>query len=197
MSQTLYGQEGNFSSAEKCTGTLFIPTRLRYLCTRKFTNKPMKTLLLVVGKTVEKHYIAAISDYAERVKHYITFDIEVIPELKNTKSLSNEQQKEKEGELILKAIQPGDVVVLLDEKGKEFRSVEFAAWMRNKLNTVSRRLVFVIGGPYGFSADVYAAASERLSLSKMTFSHQMIRLIFVEQLYRAMNILSGGPYHHE
>ena len=157
----------------------------------------MKTLLLVVGKTVEKHYIAAISDYAERVKHYMTFDIEVIPELKNTKSLSNEQQKEKEGELILKAIQPSDVVVLLDEKGKEFRSVEFAAWMRNKLNTVNRRLVFVIGGPYGFSADVYAAASERLSLSKMTFSHQMIRLIFVEQLYRAMNILSGGPYHHE
>lgn len=157
----------------------------------------MKTLLLVVGKTVEKHYITAINDYAERTKHYISFDIEVIPELKNTKNLSMEQQKEKEGELILKAIQPGDVVILLDEAGKEMRSVEFATWMERKLNTVNKRLVFIIGGPYGFSPTVYAAASEKLSLSKMTFSHQMIRLIFVEQLYRAMNILNGGPYHHE
>ncbi len=157
----------------------------------------MKTVLLVVGKTVEKHYIAAIADYVERVKHYVAFDMEVIPELKNTKNLSAEQQKEKEGALILKALQQGDVVVLLDEKGKEFRSVEFAAWMENKLNTVNKRLVFVIGGPYGFSQSVYSAAHEKISLSKMTFSHQMIRLIFVEQLYRAMNILKGGPYHHE
>lgn len=157
----------------------------------------MKTLLLVVGKTVEKHYIAAINDYVERTKHYISFDIEVIPELKNTKNMSMEQQKEKEGELILKAIQPGDVIILLDEAGKEMRSVEFATWMERKLNTVNKRLVFIIGGPYGFSPTVYAAASEKLSLSKMTFSHQMIRLIFVEQLYRAMNILNGGPYHHE
>ena len=157
----------------------------------------MKTTLLVVGKTVEKHYITIINDYTERVKHYISFDIEVIPELKNTKSLTQEQQKEKEGELILKALQPGDTVVLLDESGKEFRSVEFASWMERKLNTVNKRLVFVIGGPYGFSPSVYAATSEKLSLSKMTFSHQMIRILFVEQLYRAMNILNGGAYHHE
>ena len=157
----------------------------------------MKTVLLVVGKTVEQHYVAAIADYVERVKHYIPFDMEVIPELKNTKSLSMEQQKEREGSLIIKSLQPGEVVVLLDEKGKEFRSVEFASWMEGKLNTVSRRLVFVVGGPYGFSKSVYALANDKISLSKMTFSHQMIRLIFVEQLYRAMNILHGGPYHHE
>ena len=157
----------------------------------------MKFTLLVVGKTVEKHYIAAINDYTERTKHYTSFDIEVIPELKNTKSLSMEQQKEKEGELILKALQPGDVVVLLDEHGKEFRSVEFANWIERKMHTVNKRLVFIIGGPYGFSQAVYGAAQEKISLSKMTFSHQMIRLIFVEQLYRAMTILNNGPYHHE
>ena len=157
----------------------------------------MKFALLVVGRTVEKHYITAINDYVERIKHYTPFDMEVIPELKNTKSLSMEQQKEKEGELILKALQPGDVVVLLDEHGKEFRSIEFAEWAEKKMHTVNKRLVFIIGGPYGFSKDVYAAAQEKISLSKMTFSHQMIRLIFVEPLYRAMNILAGGPYHHE
>lgn len=157
----------------------------------------MKFTLLVVGRTVEKHYITAINDYAERTKHYISFDIEVIPELKNTKSLSMEQQKEKEGELILKSLQPGDVPVLLDEHGKEFRSIEFAAWIEHKMHTVSKRLVFIIGGPYGFSPAVYTAAQEKISLSKMTFSHQMIRLIFVEQLYRAMTILNNGPYHHE
>ena len=157
----------------------------------------MKFALLVVGRTVEKHYITAINDYVERIKHYTPFDMEVIPELKNTKSLSMEQQKEKEGELILKALQPGDVVVLLDEHGKEFRSIEFAEWAEKKMHTVNKRLVFIIGGPYGFSKDVYAAAQEKISLSKMTFSHQMIRLIFVAQLYRAMNILAGGPYHHE
>ncbi|WP_300796046.1 23S rRNA (pseudouridine(1915)-N(3))-methyltransferase RlmH [uncultured Bacteroides sp.] len=157
----------------------------------------MKFILLVVGKTVEKHYITAINDYVERTKHYTSFDMEVIPELKNTKSLSMEQQKEKEGELILKAIQPGDVVVLLDEHGKEFRSIEFADWVEKKMHTVNKRLVFIIGGPYGFAPSVYAATQEKISLSKMTFSHQMIRLIFVEQLYRAMTILNNGPYHHE
>lgn len=133
----------------------------------------------------------------ERTKHYTSFDMEVIPELKNTKSLSMEQQKEKEGELILKALQPGDVVVLLDEHGKEFRSVEFANWIERKMHTVNKRLVFIIGGPYGFAPSVYAAAQEKISLSKMTFSHQMIRLIFVEQLYRALSILNNSPYHHE
>ena len=136
----------------------------------------MKTTLIVVGRTVEQHYITAINDYIERTKHFISFDMEVIPELKNTKSLTPEQQKEKEGELIAKALQPGDVVVLLDEHGKEMRSVEFARWMEKK---------------------VYDAAHEKISMSKMTFSHQMIRLIFVEQIYRAMTILNGGPYHHE
>lgn len=157
----------------------------------------MKFILLAVGKTVEKHYITAINDYTERCKHYTSFDMEIIPELKNTKSLSTEQQKEKEGELILKAIQPGDVVVLLDEHGKEFRSVEFAQWIERKTHMVSKRLVFVIGGPYGFSSAVYQAATEKISLSKMTFSHQMIRIIFVEQLYRAFSILNNSPYHHE
>ena len=108
-----------------------------------------------------------------------------------------EVQKEKEGELILKALQPGDVVVLLDEHGKEMRSLEFAENMKRKMNTVNKRLVFIIGGPYGFSEKVYQVAHEKISMSKMTFSHQMIRLIFVEQIYRAMTILNGGPYHHE
>ena len=157
----------------------------------------MKTTLLVVGRTVDPHYIAAIRDYAERLSHYLTFSIEVIPELKSTKSLTTEQQKEKEGELILRSLRAGDVVILLDEAGREFRSVEFADWMQRKLSTVNKRLVFIIGGPYGFSPKVYAAAQEKISLSKMTFSHQMIRLIFVEQLYRAMSILNGSPYHHE
>ena len=111
----------------------------------------MKTILLVVGRTVEQHYITAINDYIQRTKRYITFDMEVIPELKNTKSLSMEVQKEKEGELILKSLQPGDVIVLLDEHGKEMRSLEFADYMKRKMNTVNKRLVFIIGGPYGFS----------------------------------------------
>jgi 23S rRNA (pseudouridine1915-N3)-methyltransferase len=147
--------------------------------------------------TMVEKYNTAINDYIQRTKRSITFDMEVIPELKNTKSLSMEVQKEKEGELILKALQPGDVVVLLDEHGKEMRSLEFAEYMKRKMNTVNKRLVFIIGGPYGFSEKVYQAAHEKISMSKMTFSHQMIRLIFVEQIYRAMTILNGGPYHHE
>ncbi|AVM53795.1 23S rRNA (pseudouridine1915-N3)-methyltransferase [Bacteroides zoogleoformans] len=157
----------------------------------------MKTTLLVVGRTVEQYFITAINDYILRIKRYLSFEIEVLPELKNTKKLSFEIQKEKEGELILKALQPGDVIVLLDEGGKEMRSIEFADYMEHKMNTVNKRLVFVIGGPYGFSPKVYETAHEKMSLSRMTFSHQMVRLIFVEQLYRAMTILNGGPYHHE
>ncbi|MBR3717626.1 MAG: 23S rRNA (pseudouridine(1915)-N(3))-methyltransferase RlmH, partial [Bacteroidaceae bacterium] len=156
----------------------------------------MKTTLLLVGKTVDKHFVALIDDYVERTKHYLGFEVEVIPDLKNNKNLSEEQQKEKEGELILKALQPADYVVLLDEGGKEMRSVEFAQYMRHKMNTVSKRLVFIIGGPYGFSEEVYQMAAEKMSLSRMTFSHQMVRLIFVEQLYRALSILAGSPYHH-
>ena len=124
------------------------------------------------------------------------FAVSVIPELKNTKSLSEEQQKVLEGELILKQLQPADTVVLLDEHGREPRSVELAAWLEKKLQT-ARRLVFVIGGPYGFSPAVYERANEQLSLSRLTFSHQMVRAIFVEQLYRACTIIKGEPYHHE
>ncbi len=156
----------------------------------------MKTELILVGKTVNKHIDACISDYADRIGHYMPFGITVIPELKNTKALSEQQQKVSEGELILKNIQPSDVVVLLDEHGKEFRSIEMAAWLEKKQQT-ARRLVFVIGGPYGFSDDVYKRANEKLSLSKMTFSHQMVRMIFTEQLYRACTIIKGEPYHHE
>ena len=157
----------------------------------------MKITLLLVGKTVNKDFVKLIDEYAGRLKHYIGFEIVTIPELKNTKSLSAEQQKQAEGELILKQLQGGDHVVLLDEHGKEFRSIEFADWMTRKMNTVSKRLVFIVGGPYGFSPSVYDAANEKISLSKMTFSHQMIRLIFVEQIYRAMTIIKGEPYHHE
>ena len=156
----------------------------------------MKTELILVGKTVNKHFTACIDDYVERIGHYMPFGMTTIPELKNTKSLTEEQQKQAEGELILKQLQPTDTVVLLDEHGKELRSVELARWLEQKRNT-ARRLVFVIGGPYGFSKEVYARANEQLSLSKLTFSHQMIRLIFTEQVYRACTIIKGEPYHHE
>ena len=124
------------------------------------------------------------------------FSITTIPELKNTKNLSEEQQKQKEGELIMKEIQPTDTVVLLDEHGLELTSVQYADWLTRKQNT-ARRLVFVIGGPYGFSQEVYTRANDKISLSRMTFSHQMVRLIFTEQLYRACTIIKGEPYHHE
>lgn len=156
----------------------------------------MKTLLILVGKTTSKVFNTGINDYVERISHYMPFDIITIPELKNTKSITEEQQKEKEGELILKHIQPGDILVLLDEHGKEFRSIELANWLERKQQTC-RRLVFVIGGPYGFSKEVYDKANEKISLSKMTFSHQMVRLIFTEQIYRACTIIKGEPYHHE
>jgi len=156
----------------------------------------MKTLLILVGKTTDKHFQAGIDDYASRIGHYMPFDIVTIPELRNTKSLSEEQQKTSEGELILRQLQPSDTVVLLDEHGREFRSVEYARWLTQKQQT-TRRLVFVIGGAYGFSDAVYERANEKISLSKMTFSHQMVRLIFTEQLYRACTIIKGEPYHHE
>lgn len=157
----------------------------------------MKFILLVVGRTIDRLYTEGITDYIERIGHYVPFEMEVIPELKNTKHMNETRQKEKEGELILKAIQQGDIPILLDEHGKEFRSVAFAQWISMKMQTVSKRLVFIIGGPYGFSQKVYDAAQGKISLSKMTFNHQLIRLIFVEQFYRAMTILKGEPYHHE
>lgn len=156
----------------------------------------MKTELILVGKTQNKHFVAGINDYVERLSHYMPFSVVTLPDLKATKNLSEEQQKEREGELILKQLTPADTVVLLDEHGKELRSVEYAEWLQKKQST-SRKLVFVIGGPYGFSEAVYRRADDKLSLSRMTFSHQMVRLIFVEQLYRACTILKGEPYHHE
>lgn len=156
----------------------------------------MKTELILVGKTNDKHFQTGIDDYCQRIGHYMPFSITVIPELKNTKSLSFQQQKEREGKLILAKLQSSDHVVLLDEHGKDFRSVEFARWIEQK-NASVRRLVFVIGGPYGFSEAVYSRANEKISLSKMTFSHQMVRLVFVEQIYRACTIIKGEPYHHE
>jgi len=157
----------------------------------------MKIQLIVIGKTNQEFVQKGLDEFCARLKHYIPFELEVIPDIKNTKSLSFEQQKEREGELILKAFQPGDFIVLLDEKGKEFTSLKFAEYLEKKTHTVSKRLVFIIGGPYGFSQKVYETTHEKIALSKMTFSHQMIRLIFVEQVYRAMTILSNEPYHHE
>lgn len=157
----------------------------------------MKILLLVIGKTTESYFSEAIKEYCERLKHYISFDIEIIPELKNAKNLTFDQQKEKEAELILKFLQSGDYPVLLDEHGKEYTSKQFSVYLERKMLTIPKRLVFIIGGPYGFSSRIYEVGREKISLSKMTFSHQMIRMIFVEQLYRAMTILNNEPYHHE
>ena len=157
----------------------------------------MKLQFIVVGKTTDKALGQLIDDYAARLSHYLPFAMEVVPELKNTKALSAEQQKAREGEMLLRLFRPDDYVVLLDEGGREFRSVEFARHLEARMASGVKRLVFVVGGPYGFSPEVYAAAREKISLSKMTFSHQMVRLFFVEQCYRAMTILRGEPYHHE
>ncbi len=156
----------------------------------------MKVILFLVGKTTDKHFDAGIRDYIDRITHYMPFEVKVIPDVKNTKNMTETQQKQTEGDAILKQLQPADTVVLLDERGAEYRSIEFARWLENKQN-ISRRLIFIIGGPYGFSPDIYQRANEKISISKMTFSHQMIRLIFTEQLYRACTIIKGEPYHHE
>ena len=157
----------------------------------------MKLSLLVIGKTTDRHVQALIDDYTSRLSHYAPFTVEVIPELKATKALTSDQQKAMEADLIRKQLQAGDYVVLLDEHGVERRSVDLAAWLQKSLNTGARRLVFIVGGPYGFDASIHALASEEISLSQMTFSHQLVRLVFVEQLYRAHTILRGEPYHHE
>ena len=156
----------------------------------------MKTQLILVGKTTNKHLATVIDDYVGRIGHYMPFSVVVVPELKNSKALSEEQQKEREGELILQKIKPTDTLVLLDERGSELSSVAFSQWLQRKQSS-ARSLVFVIGGPYGFSKAVYNRADEQLSLSRMTFSHQLIRVVFAEQLYRACTIIKGEPYHHE
>lgn len=157
----------------------------------------MKIVLLAIGKTDDKNLIQLIENYQNRLKHYIKFELDIIPDIKNVKNLSEAQQKEKEGELILKKLQPTDHLILLDEKGKEFRSLNFANFLQKKMNSGIKQLVLVIGGPYGFSDTIYAKAQGKISLSKMTFSHQMIRLFMVEQLYRGFTILKNEPYHHE
>ena len=156
----------------------------------------MKIVLLVIGKTDASYLQEAVAVYEKRLTHYISFETEVVSDIKNVKNLTEEQQKEQEGEKIKKMLHTGDYVVLLDERGSEFTSVRFADYLEKKSHTIPKRLVFVIGGPYGFSEAVYSLAAERISLSKMTFSHQMVRLFFVEQLYRAMTILNNEPYHH-
>lgn len=156
----------------------------------------MKVTLLVVGKTTDSHIDALIQEYQKRLAHYLPFALQVIPELKNTKALSPEQQKQAEGDLILKAVTANTDLILLDEHGKEFRSIEFADYLQKRMSS-GRDVVFVVGGPYGFADTVYQRANGKISLSKMTFSHQMVRLFFVEQSYRAMTILRGEPYHHE
>ena len=161
----------------------------------------MKILLIVVGKTDQKWLIDGIGQYAERLTHFAQFEMQVIPDIKNTKNMDSQNmdsqtQKVREGEQILNLLQPSDDVWLLDDKGREMTSPEMASWLEKRMSQSTKRLVFIIGGPYGFSPDVYARVPGKVSLSKMTFSHQMVRLIFVEQLYRAFTILNNLPYHH-
>jgi 23S rRNA (pseudouridine1915-N3)-methyltransferase len=157
----------------------------------------MKITFLTVGKTEDAYLKDGIDKYVKRLKHYTKLELVELPELKNTKALTEQQQKTKEAELILKKITPLDHVILLDEKGSEFTSKQFAAFLDKKLISSTSSLVFVVGGPYGFDQSVYDRANDKLSLSRMTFSHQMIRLFFAEQLYRAFTISKGEPYHHE
>ncbi|TVZ55435.1 23S rRNA (pseudouridine1915-N3)-methyltransferase [Lutibacter sp. Hel_I_33_5] len=157
----------------------------------------MKIKLLAIGKTDNKQLIALIDEYQNRLKHYIKFEFEVIPDIKNAKNLSENQQKEKEGELILAKVNNADDLILLDDKGKHYTSIEFSKLLQKKMNSGIKQLILVIGGPYGFSEAVYKKAKGKLSLSKMTFSHQMIRLFIVEQIYRGFTILRNEPYHHE
>lgn len=157
----------------------------------------MKVLLLVIGKTTQISLQHLIQDYATRIQHYINFEVQVLPELKNIKNLPLAEQKEKEADMVLKQIDNQDDVILLDEKGKQYSSVEFSDYFEKRMNYSTKRMVFVIGGPFGFSKRIYDKANGMISLSPMTFSHQMIRLIFVEQVYRAMTIIRGESYHHK
>ena len=157
----------------------------------------MNIELIVVGKTDSKEVTSLVDMYTKRINFYNRFNITYIPDIRNSKNLSEAQQTTAEGEAILRLLDESDRVVLLDEKGAEFRSVEYADWLQKRMNSGVKRLVFIIGGPYGFSPEVYARSNEKISLSKMTFSHQIIRAIFTEQLYRAFSILHNSPYHHE
>ncbi|AYN67840.1 23S rRNA (pseudouridine(1915)-N(3))-methyltransferase RlmH [Euzebyella marina] len=156
----------------------------------------MTIKLLAIGKTDSKALSQLISEYEKRLVHYIKFELEIIADIKNSKNLSEPQQKEKEGELILKKLNPTDVLVVLDENGKQFTSEAFSEYLQKKMNAGIKQLVIAIGGPYGFSETVYSRAQGKISLSKMTFSHQMVRLFATEQIYRAFTILRNEPYHH-
>lgn len=157
----------------------------------------MDILLLVIGKTSQKFIRDGLEEYLKRLKRYISYRIEIVPDIKSPKSLTEETQKEKEGEAILNQISQSDLLILLDEKGKDYTSMEFASFIQKTLASGRKRAVFLIGGPYGFSDKVYKRANGMVSLSRMTFTHEMVRLFFTEQLYRAMTILRGEPYHHE
>lgn len=157
----------------------------------------MKITLLTVGKTDKDWVRQGMDIYMSRLKHYIPFNIVEIPELKNVSALTKDQIKTREGELILKSLRPTDDVILMDERGKQYSSVEFAKILQDKISYIGKDIVFVIGGAYGFSQAVYERADSKISLSRMTFSHQMVRAIFVEQIYRAFTIMRGEPYHHE
>lgn len=157
----------------------------------------MKIVVLVIGKTNQAFVQDGIEEFCGRLKHYIPFDIEVVADIKNAKNRSFQEIKDREGDILLKYFRHGDHIVLLDENGKQYSSLEFAHFIEKKTHQVGKRLVFVVGGAYGFSEKIYDKANEKISISKMTFSHQMIRLIFVEQIYRAMTIMNNEPYHHE
>lgn len=157
----------------------------------------MKIMLLAVGKTDDDRIASLVEMYVKRLQHYINFEIKIIPDLKNTKNLSADQQKVEEGKLILNQLEKSDFVTLLDEKGKSYTSVLFAQLINKRSVSGLKRLVFIIGGPYGFSSDVYDRGNSKIALSDMTFSHQMVRLFAVEQIYRAFTILRNEPYHHE
>ena len=157
----------------------------------------MTIKLLAVGKTDNKDLQKLIDQYVKRLKHYCKFKIEIIRDIKKSKKMDENLQKQKEGELILAKTQASDILVLLDENGKNFSSVGFSTWLQKQMNTGMKQLIFVIGGPYGFSDEIYQRANQKISLSKMTFSHQMVRLFFTEQIYRAFTILKNEPYHHQ
>lgn len=156
----------------------------------------MRIKLLAIGKTDDKNLLELIEIYQKRLKHYIKFEVAIIADIKNVKNLSEVEQKEKEGNLILSKLSSSDELILLDDKGKDFTSIEFSKYLQKKMNSGIKQLVLVIGGPYGFSDAVYKKANGKISLSKMTFSHQMIRLFIVEQIYRGFTILNNEPYHH-
>ncbi len=157
----------------------------------------MKIVLLAVGKTSTPYIASAVGEYERRINRYLPFEISVIPDLKSSRALTEEVQKQREGAAILASLQPGDYMVLLDERGREMTSREFAADIDLRMVRALKRLIYVVGGPYGFSPEVYARADAKLSLSRMTFTHEMVRLFFTEQIYRAMTILRGEPYHHD